>query len=171
MAPTGTGSASVVVRRMTDADIPACVALVLAEHPAFDRAHWLALLGRDIASPGKHPVVATIDGTVVGYARTMPFEAEPGMPDDTAPDGYYLLGLMVAASFRRRGIGRLLTDERLRWLRGRAEEVWYFTEGTNLASQRLHEAHGFERVTDCFSFPGFAPGHDHVLYRLRLDAT
>ncbi|MDX6198347.1 MAG: hypothetical protein QOJ79_1498 [Actinomycetota bacterium] len=153
---------------MVAADIPACVAVLRGHGPGHDVDEWLARFQRDVDSSEKHPVVAALAGAIVGYARTMPFEVEPGWPANVAPAGYYLLGLVVDLQHRRRGIGTLLTTERLRWLQGRAVEVWYYTHRTNTASQHMHEQLGFARVTDDFWFPGMGDDHGEVLYRLPL---
>lgn len=151
---------------MALADIAACVELLREHDPGQDEADWVARLGRDITGADKHPVVAVADKAIVGYARTMPFTTDPGMPANAAPDGHYLLGLVVASAHRRRGIGRLLTQERLRWLLERGvDSAYYYTEHDNVASQFLHEQMGFCRMTDDFWFPGLPDGHAKVLYR------
>src|SRR5688572_26921619 len=118
---------------MTGADIEACVAILREHDPGQDLDEWLARLGRDVADPDKHPMVAVVDDAVVGYARTMPFEPDVGSPADVAPGGYYLLGLVVASPYRGRGFGRLLTQERLRWLIARGStSVYYYTHQDNV---------------------------------------
>ena len=155
---------------MTAADIPACVDVLRGHDPSHDADEWLARFQRDVDGPEKHPVVAKDGDVVVGYGRTMPFVAEPGSPANVGPDGYYLLGLVVPADHRRRGIGTLLTVERLRWLQGRADEVFFTTMHDNVASQRMHEHLGFERVTGDFWLPFSSSEQGEVLYRLQLPA-
>ena len=154
---------------MTAGDIDDCVALLRAHDDTQDADEWVARFGRDVADSDKHPVVALVDGAVVGYARTLPFEPDPGSPADTAPGGYYLLGLVVAAAHRRHGLGSLLTDERVRWLRQRGSTaVYFFTAADNLASQRMHEQLGFRQLTSSLSFPSLPPDHGEILYELSL---
>ena len=151
---------------MTVADIPACVQVLRGHEPSHDVDEWLARFGRDVSASEKYPVVATEGDVVIGYGRTMPFVAEPGSPPNVAPDGYHLLGLVVPAEHRRRGIGTLLTVERLRWLAERTDQVFFTTMHDNIASQRMHERLGFQRVPGDFWLPFSQPGE--VLYRLRL---
>ena len=154
---------------MTASDIEACVAVLRDHEPEHDADEWTARFGRDVADPDKHPVVALVDDVVVAYARTMPFEPDGASPADTAPGGYYFLGLVVAPAHRRRGLGRLLTEERLKWLTARgATAVYYYTERKNIASQQMHARLGFRELTSSFWFPALPRGHSEVLYVLAL---
>jgi len=153
---------------MTASDIESCVAVLREHEPNHDADEWTARFGRDVADLEKHPVVALVDDVVVGYARTMPFEPDGASPADTAPGGYYLLGLVVASAHRRRGLGRLLTEERLQWVTARAAAVYYYTRRENIASQQMHERLGFRELTSNFWFPALPCGHSEVLYVLAL---
>ncbi|WP_091707479.1 GNAT family N-acetyltransferase [Microbacterium sp. cf046] len=101
------------------------------------RARWTERM----LSPNEDRValVAVTGGVVVGAAKTH-FHGEP---DGEAPAGHYLGGLVVAPGFRRRGVGSSLTIARLDWIWARAGRVCYFTDETNVASIRMHEALGF----------------------------
>jgi ribosomal protein S18 acetylase RimI-like enzyme len=155
---------------MTADDIDQATAVLREHDPDQDSGEWVARLGRDVAAAVKHPVVAVVRGEVVGYARTMPFHPEGDSPADAAPGGHYLLGLVVAPAHRRRGLGRLLTDERLRWLTERHPgTVYYYTHRNNAASRLLHEQLGFRRLTDTFWFPALPRDHSEVLYALRWE--
>jgi ribosomal protein S18 acetylase RimI-like enzyme len=157
------------VRRMTHWDVDRCVAVLREGYPDLDAGKWVARFEGDVADNGKYPVVAVVADVVVGYARTVSFEPDAGSPANVAPGGYYLLGLGVAADYRRRGIARLLTEERLRWLVGRgAEGVYYYTDRDNRGSHRLHEQLGFRQITDSFWFPALPREHTQVLYGLQL---
>ena len=158
---------------MTAPDVPDCVS-ILREHDQSQDAHeWAARLGRDVADADKRPVVAVVDDDVVaGYARTLHFHRENDSPPEAAPGGWYLLGLVVASAHRERGIGRLLTEERLRWLVERgAPGVYFFTDIENIDSQRLHEQVGFRRLSRGFWFPTLPPEHAETLYYLNLPAA
>lgn len=157
---------------MAASDISGCVAVLRDHDPSQEAQEWTARLGRDVADADKHPVVAVVGNLVVGYARTLPFHHDAASPPDAAPDGYYLLGLVVALAHRRRGVGRLLTKERLRWLveRGTAS-AYYYTGPDNVASRELHEQMGFRRLTRTFWFPALPPDHCEVLYFLHLPPT
>ena len=85
-----------VLRRITASDISGCVAVLRDHDPSQEAQEWTARLGRDVADGDKRPVVAVVGNLVVGYARTLPFHHDAESPPDAAPDGYYLLGLVVA---------------------------------------------------------------------------
>lgn len=156
-----------VLRRMKAVDVHASVAVLRQHDPSQDKEDWIARLERDIADADKYPVVAVVDDVVVGYGRTLPFEPGADSPAGAAPDGYYLLGLVVDPEHRRRGLGRQLAEERLRWLATRrATAVSYFTDRHNRASQRLHEQLGFRRLAGRFWFPALPSDHTEILYGL-----
>ena len=61
---------------------------------------------------------------------------------DAAPAGWYLMGVLVKETHRKQGLGHTLTIQRLDWLSGRAQEIYYFTTEDNAASLALHKALG-----------------------------
>ena len=66
---------------------------------------------------------------------------------EEAPKGFYLLGVVVDESFRRQGIGHVLTQMRLDWIRGRADQAYYFANAANEPTIDLHERFGFREVS------------------------
>lgn len=126
---------------------------------------WLA------ASPdAQRTFVARLNDSVVGYGRASLVRnaADPSAPP--VPEGWYLMGVIVAEAFRRRGIGAELTHHRLAWIARRADEAYYFANSKNLASIDLHRNFGFEPIQQDFRFPGaaFSEGGVGVLYRAAL---
>ncbi|GAA3114960.1 ribosomal protein S18 acetylase RimI-like enzyme [Kribbella aluminosa] len=142
----------VVVRAAVDADLTRCAELIVSRTggPVDVRR---ARLVADLERPDRYTVVAEIDGEVVGYALVLRHQISPTDPPNTAPGGYYLIGLIVAPEHRRHGIGELLTQERIRWTAERADEVYYFANVANGATLDLHLSFGFTEVTRDFSFP------------------
>jgi ribosomal protein S18 acetylase RimI-like enzyme len=125
----------------------------------------------DISSPERLLLVAATDAQeIVGYGRVSRVAHQADARPDVAPEGWYLIGLIVDEAWRQRGVGRALTVARLEWLRERAADgVWCFTGARNAASIALHEALGFREVTRDFSFPGATfEGGVGVLLRLDL---
>jgi ribosomal protein S18 acetylase RimI-like enzyme len=113
--------------------------------------------------------VAEVAGRVVGYARTTYWQRPPDAPPNAAPDGWYLIGLVVDPAHRRRGIGEALTTARLKAVAARASEVWYFANARNQASLDLHKRLGFTEMTRDFWFPDLTfDGGEGVLARARL---
>lgn len=98
--------------------------------------------------------VAELWGEPIAFGKVHDFAPPAGAPPDAAPEGCYLAGVVVAPAFRRRGVGRLLTSERLRWIAGRAPRAFYFASAMNRASIDLHAAFGFSEVTRTFWYPG-----------------
>ena len=143
----------VAVREGVAADVPGC--LDLAEHVLrLDRAAWELSLTASVTEPERMLHVAEDAGQIVGYARSTYWTPPADAPPNTAPSGWYLLGLVVTPEYRRRGVGRALTVARLEALAERADEVWYFANARNKSSLDLHAELGFTEVTRDFWFPG-----------------
>lgn len=158
-----------VTRYADDADIDRCVALALTVAPQRSTIRWRDSLLRDLDDPERRLVVAESEGAIIGYGRARLFESEPQAPADSAPDGYYLIGILVDADRRRGGVGTALTRARLDWVRERADDAWFFANARNVASIELHRRFGFEEVTRQFSFPRATfDGGEGILFRLRL---
>ena len=120
-----------------------------------DAAHQLQLIERLLARHKSDDalLVAELDGKIVGVGRVSYFEPPQDAPENAAPGGYYLLGVNVDPKHRRRGIGKALTEARLRFIARHAPVAWFFTDAQNEASIRLHQALGFRRNTSDFWFP------------------
>lgn len=113
-------------------------------------------------------LVAEHQGRVEAYAKAE--WLSPSGNEGTAPTGWYLTGLVVRSSARRRGVGAALTDERIALLRTKATEVWYFANARNRATIALHERAGFSLHTDEFTLPGVTfEGGQGALFRLGMD--
>lgn len=162
------GRAPVPVREGTLADLPGCLDLVEAVLH-LDRATWEVSLTASVTDPDRMLHVADDAGRIAGYARTTYWERPADAPPNAAPTGWYLIGLVVSPDYRRRGVGRALTDARLAAVAARASEVWYFANALNRSSLDLHTGLGFEEVTRDFWFPGLTfDGGEGVLARARL---
>jgi ribosomal protein S18 acetylase RimI-like enzyme len=113
--------------------------------------------------------VAEHRNSVVGFGRATYFTPPAYSPPNVAPEGWHLAGLVVDPRFRRRGIGLMLTRERLEWLSRRTNVVFYFANARNRATIDLHRRLGFTELTRDFSVPGVSfQGGVGVLFRLRL---
>jgi aminoglycoside 6'-N-acetyltransferase I len=122
-------------------------------------------LDRDLREPDRLLVVAEQDDAVVGYGRAALWTADP----DDGRDGYYLVGVAAHPDHRRRGVALALTRARMRWIAGRADEAWYFTNAANLASIALHGRFGFREVARSPSFRGVHfDGGEGILYRAHM---
>ncbi|TDU84082.1 ribosomal protein S18 acetylase RimI-like enzyme [Kribbella voronezhensis] len=144
--------AVISVRGALSGDLEACARLIVTRTGGSASERRERLLG-DLENPDRYVAVACADEKVIGYGGVIRHEALPGMPADTAPSGYYLIGLIVAPEWRRHGIGDLLTADRLRWTAERADEVYTFVNLSNAAILDLHQRFRFEEVTRTFSFP------------------
>jgi len=113
--------------------------------------------------------VAEADGAVRAFARVELIGTDDGTPATSAPDGWYLSGIVVEERWRRRGIGTALTRARLDWLAGRATRVHYIANAANAASIRMHEQFGFREIARGITAPGvtFENG-EGVLFALDL---
>jgi ribosomal protein S18 acetylase RimI-like enzyme len=146
------------VREAEATDVEACVAIIMAVNGG-DEEGWRAMFQRTLAAADQALFVADSQGEIAGYARIVHHRSAADAPD-AAPEGYYLMGLVVGEAWRRRGLAEALTRARLRWAWSRTDRVWYFASADNPASLDLHHDLGFREHTREFSFPGvsFAGG-------------
>ena len=152
-SPTGP-----IVRRATSADLPKIGrlgALLIEEHHNFDSRRFLAarqrtptdyasFLSTQLDDPDVAVLVADHYGDVIGYAYA-------------AVEGYDYMALrgpagvlhdvIVDPEHRGRGVGRLLLDTTLAYLKSRgAPRVILWTAEQNEAAQRLFAKAGFRRT-------------------------
>ncbi len=115
--------------------------------------------------------VAPVKGEVVGYGKCGFIAWSEKDGGSGLPDGWYLAGLQVLASHRRRGIGRALTEHRIAWLSERTDVVYYNADEVNGPSIELHEALGFVEVARglVVAFPRRSE-EPHILGEKRLTA-
>ena len=93
-------------------------------------------------------VVAELEGSIVGWAKTHHYDESSG----SAPAGHYLGGVSVQPEFQHRGIASALTQARLDWIFERVSDAWFFTNGQNDASIALHARFGFTEVARASEF-------------------
>jgi ribosomal protein S18 acetylase RimI-like enzyme len=167
----------VLVRAATREDAQP-IALLLAEREGGNvethREKIASELGRSDVGEKRLLLVGEVDGRVVSFGRVVYLVPAPDAPANAAPEGWYLGGVVVAAAYRRRGLGRELTRRRLDWLRERGvDAAWYFVNADNRASIDLHAAFGFREMTRDFVRPGvtFSGRGVGILYRAELDAV
>ena len=129
-------------------------------------ADWVAQHRRRFDTEGNQLFVVEYEGDVVGYGWVSYLTpVEHG--GRNAPDGWYLSGVVVAPAFRRRGVGRRLTQARVEWVLERGEPAFYAVSGSNRASRALHAELGFRELTDDFTIPGVVFGRgDGILCRV-----
>ena len=165
--PTGT-----ILRPAQESDAPGLAAL-LCEREGGDPARREARFREEIRDHGGDAhrllMVATQGERTLGYGRAVYFEPPVGSPENIAPAGWYLAGVIVGQAHRRQGIGAELTRRRLEWVQQSATEAFYFVNAQNRVSLALHDAFHFEEVTRDFVFPGVAfVGGEGVLFRAAL---
>jgi ribosomal protein S18 acetylase RimI-like enzyme len=157
------------VRGGVSGDVSGCLDLV-EQVLKLDRETWERSLIASVTDPQRTLHIAEDAGRIAGYARATFWTRPADAPTNAAPSGWYLLGLVVAPEYRRRGIGRALTVARLRALAARTSEVWYFANARNRSSLELHATLGFVEVTRDFWFPDLTfDGGEGVLARVSLD--
>lgn len=162
------GTSSAVMREATIDDLAACAAMIVSRVGG-DLEERRERLAADLAKDDHYLLVAVGGHEVVGFGQVMRFVAPSGAPVDVAPDGYYLVALIVAPAWRRRGIGERLTTARVAWVAQRADTVWYFANARNGATLDLHRRLGFVEVSRQFTFAGVTfGGGNGVLLRAQL---
>ena len=169
--PQGPGRpSSFSIRRAVPADLPDIVRILHERDGGSRKDHARRLRSQIEDSERRHPIVAVVDDRVAAYGRSAYFVPPEGSPADTAPEGWYLVGVVVDPEHRRRGIGLALTERRLAWLRERTDHAYYFANAENRATIDLHGKLGFVEVTREFSFPGvsFSGAGVGILFRVGL---
>jgi len=107
----------------------------------------------DLASDQSRLLVASSARMILGYGKAAYFTPSEFAPSNTAPEGWYLTGMVVRPQDRRCGIGRALTQERMVWLSQITSKAYYFSNAQNRVSIALHRNLGFREMTRDFWFP------------------
>lgn len=141
-----------VVCRRAGPDDDLVLARLAQQHYGGDPERWRSQLRRSVERRDGCVFLAEHDGEVVGYGKAAP--CAPRGTEDAAPAGLYLTGVVVAPAWRRRGVGAALTVARLAWSRGRAEQVWAFTNARNTGSLAMHGRLGFVEAGRAASYLG-----------------
>ena len=155
----------VSIREACRADIE-LTATLAAHREGGVLSEWSAIHARQFDDDNRALLVAAHSGEVIAYAwfAHLTPVAHGGR---NAPDGWYLSGVVVRPEFRRRGVGRRLTQARVDWVLEREPSVHYVVSASNLASRTMHAELGFREITTDFSLPGVVFGKsDGILCRL-----
>jgi ribosomal protein S18 acetylase RimI-like enzyme len=169
--PRGPWPDGLVVREARPIDCPE-IARITHERDGVDLAAARERCGRDLRDPDRLLVVAEVGGELAGFARAGRWEPPSDGPENAAPAGWYLFGVIVRDRWRRRGIGLELTRRRLAWIADRAGDVYYFANARNAASIDLHGKLGFVEVTRDFTFPGMSfEGGVGILFHVDVRRT
>lgn len=138
VVPKVAGTALVV----RPAVLPDVATILSIERQCGRRPLGLSAMEAAVTDPDRHVVLASIEGSVVGWAKTHHWDYSDG----PAPSGHYLGGVTVLPAWRRRGVGAQLTEARLRWIWTRMPEAWYVVNAGNLPSIKLHRKWNFTEV-------------------------
>ncbi len=154
--------------RLARAEDGGTIAHLTAEREGVPVADVLRKIAEEFASvqtgAARQLFVAEQESVVVGFGRLGYEDAGGGRPQ-----GWYLLGVVVAPTHRRRGAGFAITVARIEWVRERADAVYYFVNVKNAVSIALHEQLGFAEVTRDFEHEGARLKHgEGALYSLSL---
>jgi GNAT superfamily N-acetyltransferase len=114
---------------------------------AFERIYLESEAGRAVI------FVAALGADIAGYGKTAYFIPPENSATNVAPEGWYLAGVVVRLLYRRRGLGRQLTQARLDWIAERAVRAYYFSNERNQVSIDLHRPLGFVELTRDFYHP------------------
>lgn len=142
-----------VVQELELTHLERCVALAV-ERDGGQPSRWRTSLERSLHSEDRQTFIAVIDNQLAGYGTVGWLAPAESDPDSAAPQGWYLLGLIVDPRYRRQGVGHHLTGTRMAWIQNRAPRAWYFVSSANRASIDLHAQFGFQLAVDGFALPG-----------------
>lgn len=138
---------------MVHADIEGCARLAATREGTVPDP-WRDHFRRALHTLGQLVLVARLGGRVIGYGKAA-YVGPSELGGYGAADGWYLTGVVVDPTVRRRGVGRQLTRARLDALRERRiEQVWYFANARNRVLLESHRRLGFREITRNFSIPG-----------------
>jgi len=142
----GRPAAAISLRPATKGDVEAILRIEVVSGRAAGSVGSAEGYRRAIADPDRCVLIAEAwdagRRAVVGWAKTHHHVEAV----DPAPPGHYLGGVTVDPAWRRRGVGAALTDARLQWIAGRADEARYVVNAQNRASIDLHRRWGFIEV-------------------------
>ena len=165
--------ADLVIRQARDADVRGIARLVAArsgKRVAETRSTIQSEFARMAVDPTPRKLlcVAESGGRIVGFGRATLVETARLSGSRGLEDGWYLMGVLVAPALRGRGVAWRLTDWRLRRIRARADQAFYFANARNQVSVALHRGFGFEELTREFAFPNVTfSGGEGILFALR----
>lgn len=97
---------------MNPTDTEVCAQLA-ASREGMGLSVWSDHFRRLLDAPSQLVLVARLKGQVIGYGKAS-FLAPSQQDGGGAPEGWYLTGLVVDPTARRRGVGRQLTQARAR---------------------------------------------------------
>ncbi|MFT3886632.1 MAG: GNAT family N-acetyltransferase [Arachnia sp.] len=171
--PSGGGEqcAQVRIAPLAASDVTDCAALA-AERERGSLDEWLAAFGRRAEQSPVTTFVAHHGARLAGYGALGRLEVSCPAAALDGSAVWCFTGVVVAPTYRRRGVALALTRHRLDWLRGRATSVYSFANAANLASIALHERAGFREVSREFTVPGVSfAGGVGVLFRAEIQTA
>jgi aminoglycoside 6'-N-acetyltransferase I len=136
---TKTSTAELEVRPALLRDVASIVFLLRQTGWAQTDPHALSAAVND---ENRHVVVACRGSNLIGWGKTHFWDYSDG----NAPAGYYLGGVSVLPSERRRGVASALTEARLQWIWSRVPQAWYVVNAGNTESIELHKRWHFIEV-------------------------
>lgn len=157
------------IRKATDADWPAIWPIVQEVAKAGETYSLLPDLAEDEGrsmwmepAPGRTVVAVDKDGSVLGSAKMGPNRPGPGSHVGTA-------SFMVSSSARGRGVGRMLGEYVVQWLRDEGYHSIQFNAvvEVNAAAVKLWKSLGFTvigTVPEAFRHPAEGLVGLHVMY-------
>lgn len=168
-------SSGLKIRQAEESDLAALV-IIAAEREGTTQDIQHSLLERQLSQQRETDqftiLVADAQGKIVGFGKCGFFTPPDDAPANVAPKGWYLMGVIVAPTFRRRGVAFQLTQARLQWLARRSSKAYYFANALNHVSIELHRKFGFVEITRNFFFPNTTfNGGEGILFEVDLTNT
>jgi len=171
--PRRSSKLSVHVRRAMPGDAPAIAEIDCAREGG-DPTDVVDQVRRSLQKGVAEVWVAEVEDAVSAFAKVQSLELESQEaigPSRNVASGFYLMGVTVAESARRLGIGSALTSARLDWIASLGvNRAYCLISAENLASIALHSALGFEEVTRDIVYPG-VPSSRGIRILFRVDLT
>jgi ribosomal protein S18 acetylase RimI-like enzyme len=150
-------------RLATAKDRDAIAALMAERNPDRDLSEVTKGTDKELLRVASEPnyrlYVADLDGEVLGFCR---FYHSSGLPREKkiypSPEGWYAMGIMVHPKYRRQGIARFLSLNRIKALKEMGvKEIYSVVDAKNMTSMRMHREFRFNEIST-------APGFLHIRF-------
>lgn len=100
--------------------------------------------------------LALVGDNIIGYAGARHFDNETDEnmyeTENPLPTGWYLRGIKVHPDWRRLGLAKQLTLQRLSWLSQRSNKIYVFLDDANKPSLAMYHELGFRELSRGWTF-------------------
>lgn len=162
-------------RQANRGDVDAISSLMADRNPNREVSQLLANTNRELdrleTDSNYKLCVAELNNEIVGFCRFLhSYSLSSHKRIYQAPEGWYGMGIMVKAKFRRQNIARFMSLSRIELLKKMgAKEFYSIVDSNNLTSMKMHQEFGYVEVARAVGFLHLKFTEETgVLFRLTL---